>query len=77
MTNNEERKALHLYRRANSAENRALQAWFAIPLDDTKANDRAKKTWERRHATTERRYAEWLAESRATVARMVDTMLAR
>lgn len=77
MTNNEERKAWHLYRRANSAENRALQAWFAIPLSDTKANDKAKKTWDRRHATTERRYAEWLAESRATVARMVDTMLAR
>lgn len=77
MTNNEERKAWHRYSRASSAENLALQAWLAIPIGDTEASNKAKKIWDRRHATADRRYDEWLAESQATVARMVDTMLGR
>lgn len=62
MTNTEERKAYARYIRASKAERRALDAWFALPLEAFELNAKAMKTHEKRRATTRRHYDAWRAE---------------
>ena len=69
-----ERKAYHLYKRADAAQIRALNAWFALPTWDHDANEKARKTYYKRRDTANRRYAEWRAEFQATTDRLIASL---
>lgn len=71
---NAERRAYYLYKRANAAQNRALSDWCSLPLNDSDANNKARKTYNKRRDTTERRYAEWRVESQAAIDRIIASL---